>query len=87
MPALRPDVAIIHAHRADRAGNVQMWGITGDTITGARAARRVICSVGEVVGAEVIAAEPGATVLPGHRVDAIVEARSGALAVLCPRRL
>lgn len=78
VPALRPDLALIHAQRADRAGNVQMWGITGDTLTGARAARRVICSVEEIVDEQVILDEPGKTVLPGYRVDAIVEAPWGA---------
>lgn len=78
VPALRPDVAIIHAQRADRAGNVQLWGITGDTVTGARASRRVICSVEEIVSEDVIRAEPGKTVLPGYRVDAVVESPWGA---------
>ncbi len=78
VPALQPDVAIIHAQRADRAGNVQMWGIIGDTLTGARAARRVICSVEEIIDTDVVLAQPGATILPGYRVDAIVEAPSGA---------
>lgn len=78
VPALRPDVALIHAQRADRAGNVQMWGITGDTLTGARAARRIICSVEEIVNDGVIRGEPGKTVLPGYRVDAVVEAPWGA---------
>ncbi len=78
VPALRPDVAIIHAQRADRAGNVQMWGITGDTLTGARAARRIVCSVEEIVDHAIVTGDVGATVLPGYRVDAIVEARAGA---------
>ena len=30
VPAMRPDVGIVHAQRADRAGNVQLWGIVGD---------------------------------------------------------
>jgi glutaconate CoA-transferase subunit A len=78
VPALTPDVALIHAQRADRAGNVQMWGITGDTITGAKAARHVVCSVEEIVDDNVIRNEPGATVLPAFRVDAVVEAPWGA---------
>lgn len=78
VPALCPDVALIHAQRADRAGNVQMWGITGDTLVGARAAKRVVCSVEEIVDGEVIRREPGRTVLPGYRVNAIVETPGGA---------
>ena len=78
VPALRPDVAVIHAQRADRAGNVQMWGITGDTLVGARAARRVICSVEEIVDEQLIRDTAGLTVLPGYRVDAVVVAPWGA---------
>ena len=78
VPALRPDVAILHAQRADRAGNVQMWGITGDTLVGARAARRVVCSVEEIVDEAIVRGDAARTVLPGYRVDAIVEAPWGA---------
>ncbi len=78
VPALRPDVAILHAQRADRAGNVQMWGIAGDTLVGASAARRVICSVEEIVDEQFVRDEVNRTVLPGYRVDAIVEAPWGA---------
>ena len=78
VPALRPDVAILHAQRADRSGNVQMWGITGDTVVGARAARRVICSVEEIVDERLVREEADKTVLPSHHIDAIVEAPWGA---------
>jgi glutaconate CoA-transferase, subunit A len=76
--ALAPDVALIHAQRADRHGNVQMWGVTGDTLTGARAARKVICTVEQIVDESVVLQSPQLTVLPAHVVTAVVEAPWGA---------
>lgn len=78
VPALSPDVAIVHAQRADTAGNVQLWGVVGDSIEGALAARRVIATVEEVVDRETVAEEPNRTMLPGYRVDAICHVPWGA---------
>jgi glutaconate CoA-transferase, subunit A len=47
--ALRPDVAVIHAQQADRAGNIGMWGITGVQKEAVLGARRSIVTVEEVV--------------------------------------
>lgn len=77
VPALVPDVALVHAHRADRAGNVQMKGIVGDTLAGARAAQTVICTVEEIVDTAVIKRNPEQTVLPANRVAAVVAAPFG----------
>jgi len=79
VPALVPDVALIHAQRADRDGNVQMWGVTGDTVIGAEASRRVICTVEEIVESTTIRTNPDRTILAGHRVNAIVAATRGAV--------
>ena len=49
IPALLPEIALIHAQRADEDGNVQMWGIDGDTREGALASRVVIATVEEIV--------------------------------------
>lgn len=78
IPALAPDVALIHAQRADHHGNVQMWGIIGDTVVGALAADRIVVSVEEIVHPDVIAADPNRTVIPAHRVSAVCEVRWGA---------
>jgi len=78
IPALRPDVALIHAQRADEAGNIQFWGIDGDTREGALAAETVIVTVEEIVPADVVAAEPGRNILPAHRVAAVSLAAGGA---------
>src|SRR3954464_6967606 len=62
VPALNPDVTVIHAQRADRAGNVQLWGITGVQKEAVLAARRSLVTVEEVV--DELTPMPGAIVLP-----------------------
>src|SRR5690242_16008681 len=49
VPALRPDVAVVHAQRADRVGNVQLWGIIGVQKEAVLAAERSLVTVEEVV--------------------------------------
>lgn len=78
VPALTPDVAIIHGLRADPEGNVQLDGIIGDTTEGALASRRVICSVEEIVSSAEIRAVPGRTILPASKVTAICAVPFGA---------
>lgn len=70
--ALNPDLAIIHAQRADREGNVQSWGNFGVTLEAARASEKVIAIVEEVVPTEVIRADPNRTIIPGLHVSAVV---------------
>jgi glutaconate CoA-transferase, subunit A len=74
--ALNPDVTCIHAQRADRAGNVQIWGILGVQREAVLAARRSIVTVEEVV--DHLEPRPAAVVLPSWVVDAVVEAPNGA---------
>src|SRR6476620_1196547 len=69
VPALNPDVTVIHAQRADSAGNVQMWGITGVQKEAVLAARRSLVTVEEVV--EELAPRPGAVVLPTWAVGLV----------------
>lgn len=71
VPALNPDVAIIHAHCADEDGNVQLFGLPGDTLEGANASRRIICTVEEIVSRDVVRSRPDRTILPGFRVNAV----------------
>jgi glutaconate CoA-transferase subunit A len=78
--ALVPDVALIHAHRADRYGNIQyeptvMWP---DIAIMPKAAKRVIVSAEEIVDSEVLRRHPERTILPGFMVDAVVEVPYGA---------
>jgi glutaconate CoA-transferase subunit A len=74
--ALRPDVAVIHAQRADRAGNVQLWGITGVQKEAVLAARRAIVTVEEIVAE--LTPQPGAIVLPGWTVGYVALVPGGA---------
>ncbi|MFH1574852.1 MAG: CoA-transferase [Acidobacteriota bacterium] len=78
VPPLHPDVAIIHAQRADRNGNAHLWGLLGVQKEAAFAARRVIVVVEEIVGEEVICADPNRTLIPGLIVDAVVHEPWGA---------
>jgi glutaconate CoA-transferase subunit A len=68
----------VHAQRADAEGNVQLWGVRGDTVTGALAASRVIATVEEVVDGSVVTGSPNLTIVPAHRVAAVVEVPWGA---------
>lgn len=76
VPALTPDVAVIHAQRADRQGNVQIWGLLGVQKEAVLAARRSIVTVEEVV--DHLDPVPGAVVLPSWVVSAVCEVPHGA---------
>jgi glutaconate CoA-transferase subunit A len=78
VPPLRPDVTIVHAQRADAAGDTQIWGLTGCQKEAAFAADRVIVVVEELVDEAVIRADPNRTVIPGLIVDAVVVEPHGA---------
>jgi glutaconate CoA-transferase subunit A len=72
VPALNPDVTIVHAQRADAQGNTQIWGLLGVQKEAAFASKRVIVVVEDVVNEEVIRADPNRTIIPGLIVDAVV---------------
>ena len=78
VPALNPDVTIIHAQRADAQGNTQIWGLLGVQKEAAFASRHVIVVVEEVVDERVIRADPNRTLVPGIIVDAVVHEPWGA---------
>ena len=73
VPPLVPDVSIVHAQRADAAGDTQIWGLLGCQKEAAFAAKRVIVVCEEVVDESVIRRDPNRTVIPGAIVDAVVE--------------
>ena len=73
VPALNPDVAIIHAQRADRHGNAQFWGIIGEQKEVAFASRKVILTVEEIVDESVIRSDPNRTLIPDLVVHAVCE--------------
>jgi glutaconate CoA-transferase subunit A len=76
VPAHRPDVGIVHAQRADRAGNVQLWGITGIQKEVVLASARSIVTVEEIV--DELEPLPGAIVIPAWTIDAVCLAPGGA---------
>jgi glutaconate CoA-transferase, subunit A len=78
VPPLKPDVTIVHAQRADPAGNTQVWGLLGCQKEAAFAAERVIVVVEELVDESVIRADPNRTIIPGLIVDAVVVEPFGA---------
>ena len=72
VPALNPDVTMVHAQRADAAGNTQIWGLVGVQKEAAFASERVIVVVEELVPEQVIRSDPNRTVIPGMIVSAVV---------------
>jgi glutaconate CoA-transferase subunit A len=72
VPALNPDVTIVHAQRADAEGNTQIWGLLGVQKEAAFASKRVIVVVEELVDESVIRSDPNRTIIPGMIVDAVV---------------
>lgn len=78
VPALVPDVAILHAQRADASGNAQMWGVLGVQKEAAFAAQRVIVVAEEIVDESVVRSDPNRTMIPGFIVDAVVHEPWGA---------
>jgi glutaconate CoA-transferase subunit A len=77
VPALHPDVALVHVQRADPAGNAQIWGILGEQREAAFAARRVVVLAEEIVEPAVIRADPNRTIIPDFIVSAVVHAPWG----------
>jgi glutaconate CoA-transferase subunit A len=71
VPALNPDVAIVHVQRCDAEGNAHVWGIIGEQKESAFAASRVILTAEEIVPEEVIRSDPNRTLIPGIIVHAV----------------
>jgi glutaconate CoA-transferase subunit A len=72
VPALNPDVAIVHVQRADATGNAQIWGLLGVQKEAAFASSRVVVVAEEIVPESVVRSDPNRTVIPGIVVDAVV---------------
>ena len=71
VPALHPDVAIVHVQRADADGNSHLWGIIGEQKEAAFAAKKVIVTAEEIVDESVIRSDPNRTMIPGIVVSAV----------------
>jgi glutaconate CoA-transferase subunit A len=72
VPALRPDVAVVHCQRADKDGNAQVWGLYGSQKEVAFAAKKVIVVAEQIVGTDVIRRDPNRTLVPGLIVTHVV---------------
>lgn len=71
VPALNPEVAIVHVQRADSQGNAHLWGIVGEQKEVAFAAKKVILTAEEIVDESVIRSDPNRTMIPGFIVSAV----------------
>ncbi|MFP4081524.1 MAG: CoA transferase subunit A [Candidatus Aminicenantes bacterium] len=72
VPALNPDVAIIHVQRADCFGNSQIWGLMGVQREAAFSSKKVIVVAEELVDTSIIRSDPNRTIIPGMIVNAVV---------------
>lgn len=72
VPAIHPDVAVIHCQRADVHGNAQVWGLLGAQKETAFSAKRVIVVAEEIVDNKVVRADPNRTLIPGTIVSHVV---------------
>ncbi|MBI1885857.1 MAG: CoA transferase subunit A [Chloroflexi bacterium] len=78
VPALNPDVALIHVHQADVYGNARIFGTGISHTEAALASRKVIVSTEEIIDTEEIRRDPGRTTIPYYVVDAVVHLPFGA---------
>jgi len=78
LPAINPDVALIHVHQCDVYGNARIFGTMVAPVETALASRKVIISTEEIIDSEEIRRQPGLTTIPYYAVDAVVLAPFGA---------
>lgn len=83
IPALRPDVAILHVQEADREGNARIIGTRFEDVLMAQAARSVIVTAERIVAGEVFVAAPETVAIPGFLIDAVVPLTGGAWPFSC----
>lgn len=78
VPAVNPDVAIIHVNQCDEYGNARIFGPSVSPVETAMASKRVIISTEEIIPTEEIKSKPGQTTIPYYLVDAVVHTPFGA---------
>jgi glutaconate CoA-transferase subunit A len=78
VPAIVPDVAILHVQRADEEGHAHVWGTLGVTREAALAARRVVLVAEEILPRDQILNDPGLVLVPALKVAAVVHQPYGA---------
>jgi glutaconate CoA-transferase subunit A len=77
IPALRPDVTILHVQRCDEEGSAHLWGNLGVSEEAALAARRVIITSEEIVPHRLITGDPNRVIVPAFKVAAVVHQPGG----------
>ena len=83
VPALTPDVALIHVQEADAAGNGRIVGTRFEDVLMAQAAQRVVLSAERIVDGAAFADAPETVAIPSFLVDAVIEAPGGAWPFSC----
>lgn len=73
VPAVNPDVCLLHVQRADQYGNAQHWGGLGPTVHACLASKTIIVTCEELVDYDIIKSSPHHTIVPGFRVNAVIE--------------
>jgi acyl CoA:acetate/3-ketoacid CoA transferase alpha subunit len=77
VPAVNPDVAVIHVNQCDKYGNARIFGPSVSPLETAQASKRVILSTEEIIDTEEIRKHPGMTTIPYFLVNAVVNAPFG----------
>jgi len=83
IPAIQPDVALIHVQEADKDGDLRIGGAHFEDILLAKAAKRVIATAERIVPRASFVEQPELTALPGFLVEQVVEAPRGAWPTSC----
>ncbi|MBI3362312.1 MAG: CoA transferase subunit A [Chloroflexi bacterium] len=78
VPAIQPDVAVLHVQRADAEGRAHCWGALGVTNEAGLASRRIILTAEEIVPGDVILSDPNRIIAPHFKVVAVAHAPGGA---------
>jgi len=78
LKAIQPDIALVHVQVADKEGNCQINGPRWENEEQAKAADRIIVITEDLVDTEVIRQNPERTIIPGHRVEAVIHQPFGA---------
>ena len=73
VPPMKHDVGIVQVQRSDAFGNAQAWGFLGETRYGLQSCKKIIICAEEIVDTDVIMRDPNRTLVPGFRVNAVVE--------------
>ncbi len=83
VPAVYPDWAVLHAHKADEDGNAIIYGPVFEDVIMSRAAKRIILTAERIVSSDEIQKEGDLAVIPGFKVAAVVEIANGSLPGSC----